>query len=155
MFFKVKSSNKKFKSSPKTDENQSEKASPITSPASMVFNPIDTTQFSPIFQKSRRTKFFKAENKLPYKSPSLTSTIFTSDFIFHRGFYMQVGDIVALYDDEDETKIPYYAQIRAFLTDQYAEKSAVLTWLIPIDSNYAEKICNPKDFDPDMFVLGK
>ena len=68
---------------------------------------------------------------------------------------MQVGDIVALFDVADKTEnIPYFAQIRAFLTNQYGEKSAVLTWLIPTDSNYAKLIRTPKDFDPDMFVLG-
>lgn len=50
--------------------------------------------------------------------------------------------------------MPYFAQIRAFLTDQYGEKSAVVTWLIPIDSNYAKRIQTAKDFDPDMFLLG-
>ena len=68
---------------------------------------------------------------------------------------MQVGDIVALFDESDEGEnTPYFAQIRAFLTDQYGEKSAVLTWLIPIDSSYAQKIRTAKDFDPDMFILG-
>ncbi len=152
-------SNKKSKSSVRSDETQSDKASPITSPTLMAHNAIDTTQFWPSGQKSRRTKIFKSENKLPVRSPSLTSTIFTSEFIFHRGFYMQVGDIVALFDAEDDEEEggqsrPYFAQIRAFLTDQYGEKSAVLTWLIPIDSNYAKKIQTPKDFDPDMFLLG-
>lgn len=69
---------------------------------------------------------------------------------------MQVGDIVALFDLADsDSNTPYFAQIRAFMTDQYGAKSAVLTWLIPIDSNYSKKIYSPKDFDPDMFVLGK
>lgn len=69
---------------------------------------------------------------------------------------MQVGDIVALFDinDDENKNVPYFAQIRAFLTDQYGEKSAVVTWLIPIDSNYAKRIQTAKDFDPDMFLLG-
>ena len=59
-------------------------------------------------------------------------------------------------DEADEAEnTPYFAQIRAFLTDQYGEKSAVLTWLIPINSSYVNLIRAPKDFNPDMFVLGK
>lgn len=69
---------------------------------------------------------------------------------------MQVGDIVALFDEADpQENVPYFAQIRAFLTDQYGEKSAVLTWLVPIDSNYANAIRTPKDFNPDLFILGR
>lgn len=36
----------------------------------------------------------------------------------------------------------YYAQIRGLLTDQYCEKSAAITWLLPTTSRYliTEKI---------------
>lgn len=148
-----KMNNKNNKKSRKSDETQSDKASPITSPLSAL-RTIDPRS-NQTNLKSRRTKVFKSENSVPVKSQVLTSTIFTSDFVFHRGFYIQVGDIVALFDvDDEEEEIPYFAQIRAFLTDQYGQKSAVITWLIPIDSNYAKTICSPKDFNPDMFVLG-
>ena len=66
---------------------------------------------------------------------------------------MQVGDIVALFD-YSSGDFPYFAQVRAFLTDQYGEKSAVLTWLIPIDGDYANRMAHIGDFDPNMFVLG-
>lgn len=147
--------NKKSRSSPKSEETQSDKASPSTSPTLQALKAADAKYPNNPSVKSRRTKIFKSEKSQPTKCQALTSTIFTSEFVFHRGFYMQVGDIVALFDTSDEKEtVPYFAQIRAFLTNQYGEKSAVLTWLIPIDSNYAKIIHSPKDFDPDMFVLG-
>ena len=42
----------------------------------------------------------------------------------------------------------YFALIRGFLQNWYAEKFAVLTWLIPTCPN-------PKSFDPSRFVLGE
>lgn len=45
----------------------------------------------------------------------------------------------------------YYAQIRGLLTDQYCEKSCVLTWLIP-----TSKSPNPEEaFDPATYILGE
>ena len=59
--------------------------------------------------------------------------------------YWQTGDVVSLIDVEGGV---YYAQIRGFLQDQYCQKSAVITWLIPTTSS-------PKDrFDPSTYVLG-
>lgn len=50
--------------------------------------------------------------------------------------------------DEEDGK-PYYAQIRGFVQDQYCEKSAALTWLIPTQAS-------PKDrFDPGTYIVGK
>jgi hypothetical protein len=49
----------------------------------------------------------------------------------------------------DEEGGIYYAQIRGFLQDQYCEKSAVITWLIPTTGS-------PKDkFDPSTYILGE
>lgn len=42
----------------------------------------------------------------------------------------------------------YFAIIRGFLQDQYGEKYAILTWLIPTHPN-------PTHFDPRDFVLGE
>ena len=42
----------------------------------------------------------------------------------------------------------YYAVIRGFMQDQYAEKYAVLTWLLP-------RYPNPTHFDPAAFILGE
>lgn len=50
--------------------------------------------------------------------------------------------------DEEDGK-PYFAQIRGFIQDQYCEKSAALTWLIPTQTS-------PKDhFDPGTYIVGK
>lgn len=43
----------------------------------------------------------------------------------------------------------YYAQLRGFLQDQYCEKSAAVTWLIPTQSSPADG-----SFDPHTFILG-
>ena len=43
-------------------------------------------------------------------------------------FYF-LGDIVSVEDIDDGSV--YYAQLRGFLTDQYCEKSGVITWLLP------------------------
>ena len=43
--------------------------------------------------------------------------------------YHFLGDIVSVEDIDDGSV--YYAQLRGFLTDQYCEKSGVITWLLP------------------------
>lgn len=92
--------------------------------------------------KSRRGIF----KKKPYKSPEAIVTPMTSSFIYLKGVYLQVGDVVSIMDEDGSL---YYAQLRGFLTDQYSEKSACITWLIPTQES-------PKDgsFDADTFVLG-
>lgn len=67
---------------------------------------------------------------------------------FLKGSYLQVGDIVSLVDNEDNV---YYAQIRGLLIDNYCEKSAFLTWLIP-----TQESPDPKDgFDAATYLIGK
>ena len=62
-----------------------------------------------------------------------------------QGTYYQVGDIVSVMDEEGDI---YYAQLRGLLQDQYCEKSAVITWLLPTKQS-------PKDhFDPATYILG-
>lgn len=64
-----------------------------------------------------------------------------------QGVYYQTGDVIKV-TDEDDGK-PYYAQIRGFMQDQYCEKSAALTWLIPTQSS-------PKgQFDPGTYIVGE
>lgn len=65
-----------------------------------------------------------------------------------QGSYFQIGDIVSLVDEEDDV---YYAQIRGLLTDQYCEKSAVVTWLLPTGDS------PPPDtgFDASTYIIGK
>ena len=65
-------------------------------------------------------------------------------FLFSQGTTYEVGDIVSVLDRDGGV---YYALLRGFLQDQYAEKYAILTWLLPTQSN-------PGHFDPSIFVLG-
>ena len=57
----------------------------------------------------------------------------------------QVGDVVSVLDRDGGV---YYALLRGFLMDQYAEKYAVLTWLLPTRPN-------PTHFDPLTFIMGE
>lgn len=64
-----------------------------------------------------------------------------------QGVYYQIGDVIKVIDEDDGK--PYYAQIRGFVQDQYCEKSAALTWLIPTQAS-------PQDrFDPSTYIVGK
>ncbi|CAF0721092.1 unnamed protein product [Brachionus calyciflorus] len=99
---------------------------------------------------NRRNKLFKKNR--PVRNDIFVSKLNTSDYVFHRGFYIQIGDIVALRDIDEKENV-YFAQIRAFLSDQYGQKSAILTWLIPNNDNY-KRIKTLNDFDPSLFELG-
>ncbi|XP_065522458.1 GATA zinc finger domain-containing protein 1 isoform X2 [Lathamus discolor] len=67
-------------------------------------------------------------------------------FKLKNGVYYQIGDVVSVVDEQDGKT--YYAQIRGFIQDQYCEKSAALTWLIPTRAS-------PKDcFDPASYIIG-
>lgn len=73
------------------------------------------------------------------------ATPLTSPSLFFRGCYLQAGDIVSVRDLEGDT---FYAQIRGFLQDQYCEKSAAITWLLPTQS------APETGFDPATYILG-
>ncbi|XP_015793365.1 GATA zinc finger domain-containing protein 1 [Tetranychus urticae] len=91
--------------------------------------------------KGRRNIF----KKCVYKSPSSVITPITCDAVYYNGFFYQSGDVVELTDFMGSV---YYAQLRGFLQDQYCEKSAVITWLLPTKAS-------PKDyFDPTTYILG-
>lgn len=91
-----------------------------------------------------RRHIFKLKN--PIKAPESVATIITSESVFYKGVYYQTGDVIRVTDEEDGK--PYYAQIRGFVQDQYCEKSAALTWLIPTQAS-------PKDqFDPGTYIVG-
>lgn len=79
------------------------------------------------------------------RGPTAFATPVTSDNIFFRGQYYQIGDIVSMQDMDGGT---YYAQIRGFLQDQYCEKSAVVTWLLPSSHSPVDS------FDPSTYFLG-
>ncbi|KAK2830384.1 hypothetical protein Q5P01_018315 [Channa striata] len=82
----------------------------------------------------------------PIKAPESVATIITSESVFYKGVFYQTGDVIKVIDEEDRK--PYYAQIRGFVQDQYCEKSAALTWLIPTQAS-------PKDqFDPSTYIVG-
>jgi hypothetical protein len=44
----------------------------------------------------------------------------------------------------------YYAQIRGLLTDQYCEKSCVVTWLLPTQASPNME----EGFDPATYIIG-
>ncbi|XP_020640777.1 GATA zinc finger domain-containing protein 1 [Pogona vitticeps] len=91
-----------------------------------------------------RRHIFKLKN--PIKAPESVATIVTAESIFFKGVYYQIGDVVSVVDEQDGKT--YYAQIRGFIQDQYCEKSAALTWLIPTTAS-------PKDcFDPATYIIG-
>ena len=49
----------------------------------------------------------------------------------------------------------YYAQIRGFIQDQFCEKSAVLTWLLPtLHSGFDGQTRLHPGFHPQAFVSG-
>lgn len=50
-------------------------------------------------------------------------------------------------DEDDDI---YYAQIRGLLTDQYCQKSAVITWLLPTQESPPPS----ESFDPATYVIG-
>ncbi|XP_022081924.1 GATA zinc finger domain-containing protein 1-like [Acanthaster planci] len=79
------------------------------------------------------------------KAPEANATVVTSNSVFHHGVYLQAGDIVSILDVEGGI---YYAQIRGFLQDQYGDKSAVITWLLPTQAT------DKKHFDPATYILG-
>lgn len=67
-------------------------------------------------------------------------------YFLPQGNYFQVGDIVSLVDHDFSV---YYAQIRGFMKDQYNEKSAIISWLLPSQGS-------PQDrFDPATYILGQ
>ncbi|KAL9967322.1 hypothetical protein ACROYT_G025523 [Oculina patagonica] len=82
--------------------------------------------------------------QLPYKSPEGFATVVAADRIYFKGILYQAGDIVSIEDIEGDL---YYAQLRGFLQDQYAQKTAVITWLIPM-------VPKPAHFDPALFLPG-
>ena len=65
--------------------------------------------------------------------------------LFVKGIYWHSGDIASVVDDSGDV---FYVQLRGFLQDQYCEKSAVVTWLIPTRDS------PPTGFDADTFIYG-
>ena len=66
----------------------------------------------------------------------------TRDSVYHNGINYTIGDIVSLIDADDGTT--YFAQIKGFLQDQFCEKSAAITWLIPNANKQFKEVCSFK-----------
>ncbi|XP_050306154.1 GATA zinc finger domain-containing protein 1 [Anthonomus grandis grandis] len=107
-------------------------------------NPNATAKQSVVPRGRGRRSLFK---KVPMKAPSSVATIVTSEHVFHKGSYYQIGDIVSVLDESNDC---YYAQIIGLMTDQYCKKNAVLQWLLPT----AESPPPNEEFDPATYIIG-
>ena len=94
--------------------------------------------------KGRRTIF----KKKPVKALPETATFTTSDRICYEGQFYNKGDIVSVVSIEDDEI--YYAQLRGFLTDQYSDRHAVITWLLPTHNSPPPS----EGFHPGTYILG-
>lgn len=72
---------------------------------------------------------------------------FNSLSIVLQGSYIQIGDIVQLCNSKYDC---FYAQIRGLMIDNFCEKSAVLTWLLPTQSSPPSN----ERFDPSTYIIG-
>jgi len=84
----------------------------------------------------------------PVKSVSATPTPITSNRIYVKGEYFEVGDIVSV-TDSDSGDI-FYGQLRGFLTDEYGEKSGVMSWLLPTTASPPPN----EGFHPATYIRG-
>jgi len=94
--------------------------------------------------KGRRTIL----KKKPTKSLPETATFTTSDRICFEGQFYNKGDIVSVVSIDDDDI--YYAQLRGFLTDQYSDKHAAITWLLPTRNSPPPS----EGFHPGTYILG-
>ncbi|KAL1140727.1 hypothetical protein AAG570_000657 [Ranatra chinensis] len=96
--------------------------------------------------RGRRARFLRRPPV--YRSPNSQVTSITSPYVFHRGVYYQLGDIVAINDARGRGV--YYAQITGLITDQYCNKKATIQWLLPTDESPDHNVA----FDPRSYYLG-
>ncbi|XP_022904454.1 GATA zinc finger domain-containing protein 1 [Onthophagus taurus] len=127
----------------KTEGKSSKKRMRITRSYKTRLNPFAIPKTVAPKGRGRRALF----KKVPVKAPSAVASPVTSDHIFYKDQYFQLGDIVSLMDEDDKV---YYAQLRGFLTDQYCEKSATITWLLPTQESPPTNEC----FDPATYIIG-
>lgn len=73
----------------------------------------------------------------------------TRFFSFHilQGSYIQIGDIVSMWNSNYDK---FYAQIRGLMIDNFCEKSAFLTWLLPTKNSPPPG----ERFDASTYVVG-
>lgn len=94
--------------------------------------------------KGRRNIF----KKKPVKSLTATATPVTADRVYFKGQYFHVGDIVSVTNVNDDDI--YYAQLKGFLIDEYSDKSAVITWLLPTTASPPPN----EGFHPATYIVG-
>ncbi|KAL1513764.1 hypothetical protein ABEB36_003132 [Hypothenemus hampei] len=107
-------------------------------------NPNATPRQSSAPKGRGRRSLFK---KVPMKASASVATVVTNDYVFYKGSYIQIGDIVSVRDESDDY---YYAQIIGLMTDQYCNKSAVLQWLLPTSESPPPN----EEFDPATYIIG-
>lgn len=95
--------------------------------------------------KGRRIIF----KKTVYKSPASFASPIAPDSVTYGGILYRKGDIVSLQNEDTTDTMLYFAQIRGFLIDQYAQKSASVTWLLPTSD-----ATDDGTFDPACYILG-
>ena len=95
--------------------------------------------------KGRRIIF----KKTVYKSPASFASPIALDSVTYGRILYRKGDIVCLQNEDTSDTMLYFAQIRGFLIDQYAQKSASVTWLIPTSD-----ATDDGTFDPACYILG-
>ncbi|XP_025830225.1 GATA zinc finger domain-containing protein 1-like, partial [Agrilus planipennis] len=125
------------------EQKSSKKKTRLTRSYKTRLNPFAIPKLGTSKGKGRRSMFKKA----PIKAPDSVATPITGQSVFYKGSYFQVGDIVSMIDEEFNL---YYAQLRGFLVDQYCEKSAVVTWLLPTKESPPPE----EGFDPATYVIG-
>ncbi|KAK6112220.1 hypothetical protein QQG55_46840 [Brugia pahangi] len=80
---------------------------------------------------NRRTSFFKSIR--PQKATSQKAELRCHDALWDKCERLfRIGDIVSIIDKDDG--LCYFAQIRALLCNQFGERFAALTWLVPTES---------------------
>lgn len=97
-------------------------------------------------QRNKRIKKYKTRRNRARSSNIEIPTSITSDCIYHRGSYLQKGDIVAMKDMDDNCV--YFAQLMGFLQNTNCEKSASVCWLVP------KRPTSRQEFDPSAYELG-
>ncbi|CAB3376186.1 Hypothetical predicted protein [Cloeon dipterum] len=98
----------------------------------------------PVVSKPKEKKSV-LRNAPNYASPSPVLKLATQ--VRYRGTSIRIGDIVSVRGHDGAI---YYAQIRGLLEDQYCDKSAALTWLLPTTKSPPPE----RGFDPDTYILG-
>nr|CAD7432287.1 unnamed protein product [Timema monikensis] len=86
------------------------------------------------------------EKKTHLKASDAVDTPYYNENVYCNGTYFQVGDIVSMVGQDNRI---YYAQLRGFLTNQYCEKSTVITWIVPTHASPPPTW----GFDPDTYVF--